>query len=197
MNDFTRLSSSRLSLFYYHSLTLTCDIFSQLATADSSENCTQSNGCMDIDEQPVVNVDKTTENMDIDSPPLGNVTDLKLKLLSQDSRPGTPVDGSFASTPTSSQTPQAINPCVRILAKAVLEVRSLTSVSTICTLIFKKLVSTAIPPVMHRFFTTRTLATTATRQKQLNTFLYTVTTQKPSGPQSNNLLTTSRNDNYN
>jgi hypothetical protein len=62
--------------------------------------------------------------MDVDEPPTHIVNDLKLKLLStiEDSRPGTPVEGSFTSTPTSSQTPQSINPCVRLLAKAVLQV---------------------------------------------------------------------------
>jgi hypothetical protein len=79
---------------------------------------------MDLDEEPVNNVDKTAENMDVDEPPTHIVNDLKLKLLStiEDSRPGTPVEGSFTSTPTSSQTPQSINPCVRLLAKAVLQV---------------------------------------------------------------------------
>jgi hypothetical protein len=79
---------------------------------------------MDLDEEPVNNVDKTAENMDVDEPPTHIVNDLKLKLLSavEDSRPGTPVEGSFTYTPTSSQTPQSINPCVRLLAKAVLQV---------------------------------------------------------------------------
>ena len=79
---------------------------------------------MDLDEEPVNNVEKTAENMDVDEPPTHIVNDLKLKLLStvEDSRPGTPVEGSFTSTPTSSQTPQSINPCVRLLAKAVLQV---------------------------------------------------------------------------
>ena len=54
-----------------------------------------------------------------------NTQACKLNILPcfENSRPGTPVDGSFASTPTTSHTPQAINPCVRMLAKAVLEVR--------------------------------------------------------------------------
>lgn len=42
----------------------------------------------------------------------------------EDSRPATPVDGSFSATPTTLHTPRAINPCVRVLAKAVLEVTS-------------------------------------------------------------------------
>ena len=80
---------------------------------------------MEVDHE-INNVDKSTaaENMDVDQPATSIANDLKLKLLSsvEGSRPGTPVEGSFASTPTSSQTPQSINPCVRILAKAVLEV---------------------------------------------------------------------------
>jgi hypothetical protein len=79
---------------------------------------------VDVDQETADSVDKTAENMDIDDEPPTNITnDLKLKFLSNvvDSRPCTPVDGSFTSTPTS-QTPHAINPCVRILAKAVLQV---------------------------------------------------------------------------
>lgn len=54
-----------------------------------------------------------------------NLKACKLNILPclENSRPGTPVDSSFASTPTTSHTPQAINSCVRSLARAVLEVR--------------------------------------------------------------------------
>ena len=80
---------------------------------------------MEVDHA-VNNVDRSTsaENMDFHQPAASIANDLKLKLLSsvEGSRPGTPVEGSFSSTPTSSQTPQSINPCVRTLAKAVLEV---------------------------------------------------------------------------
>ena len=92
---------------------------------ENSEKGNQNNGVsdsMDIDQGSTNNV-TTTETMDTDEPPVNITNDLKLKLLSNvdDSRPGTPLEGSFLSTPTTSQTPQAINPCVRILAKAVLE----------------------------------------------------------------------------
>lgn len=84
---------------------------------------------MGKEKSPAENNGETTENMEVDEPhaEIKNTltdTNLKLKLLSnvQDSRPGTPVDGSCTSTPTSSRTPQAINPCVRVLAKALLQV---------------------------------------------------------------------------
>ena len=94
---------------------------------DNSEKVSQNNGVsdsMDIDQGSTNNVDKTAESMDTDDPPANITNDLKLKLLSnvEDSRPGTPLEGSFLPTPTTSRTPQSINPCVRILAKAVLEV---------------------------------------------------------------------------
>jgi hypothetical protein len=95
---------------------------------ENSENSNEKNGVsdtMDVDQEPTKDVDKTAETMDVDEGPSNMTKDLKLKsILSnvEDSRPGTPLEGSFLPTPTSSQTPQSINPCVRILAKAVLEV---------------------------------------------------------------------------
>ena len=82
------------------------------------------NGKQNDNAPSSMEVDEECENMDTDEQSTNISNDFKLKLISyvEDSRPGTPVEGSFVSTPTSSQTPQSINPCVRVLAKAVLEV---------------------------------------------------------------------------
>lgn len=71
---------------------------------------------MEVDEL------NNSERMEADKADVNN--DLKLKFLSsvKESRPATPIDHSSTSTPTSSQTPQSVNPCIRVLAKAVLQV---------------------------------------------------------------------------
>ena len=94
-------------------------------TETANEDSNASVNGMDVEGQE-------SETMEVDEKKEANsivrgqsLLTCKLNILPcfENSRPGTPVDGSFASTPTASHTPQAINPCVRMLAKAVLEVR--------------------------------------------------------------------------